>query len=181
MKKQKKKNTSKAFTLMEVLIVVIILSVLAVIAIPNYQKTLIKSRYDTLKTYAKTIVLAADRYQMQSGHYTTKFSELDITYPIDSTTDHDGYSVTELKNGITCTINDNEGGDREMRNVICQRQVTPTVVMAYAHPFSSSPNVRECWVFSSDEEDSPNKICKEEASRISPNLQENGANIYFYN
>ena len=69
---------NQAFTLIELLVVVLIIGILAAIAVPQYQKAVIKSRYAALKDLSRSIIEAEELYYLANGTYTDKFSDLDI-------------------------------------------------------------------------------------------------------
>ena len=66
------------FTLIELLIVVLIIGILAAIALPKYQKAVMKSRYNTLKNLTKSIFVAEHAYYLANGKYTEELEDLDI-------------------------------------------------------------------------------------------------------
>ena len=70
-----------AFTLIELLVVVLIIGILAAIAVPQYQKAVVKSRYSTMKNLAKSIAQAEDAYYLSNGRYTLNAEDLDLTIP----------------------------------------------------------------------------------------------------
>ncbi len=69
------------FTLIELLVVVLIIGILAAVAVPQYKKAVIKSRYSTVKNMTKSIATAEEIYFMGNGQYTANFDALDINLP----------------------------------------------------------------------------------------------------
>lgn len=64
------------FTLIELLVVVLIIGILAAIALPQYQVSVMKSRYVQVKTMLQNIHKAENIYWMERGEFATNFSEL---------------------------------------------------------------------------------------------------------
>ncbi|WP_428049183.1 type IV pilin protein [Candidatus Avelusimicrobium caledoniensis] len=71
-------KSKQAFTLIELLVVVLIIGILAAVALPQYQKAVIKSRYAALKNMTKTIADAEEAYYLANNTYSTDFDELAI-------------------------------------------------------------------------------------------------------
>ena len=71
----------KGFTLIELLVVVLIIGILTAVALPQYQKAVIKSRYAKLKPIVQSIKNAENIYYLANGKYTGDFAELDIDLP----------------------------------------------------------------------------------------------------
>jgi len=72
----------KAFTLLELLVVVLIIGILAAIALPQYKLAVAKSRYATIKNLAKALYEAQQRYYLSNGEYTNNFIKLDVELPL---------------------------------------------------------------------------------------------------
>jgi len=70
---------NKAFTLIEVLVVVLIIGILTSIAVPQYQRAVLKSRLSQAMTIAGIIRDAEHVYYSTYNTYTADLNELDIT------------------------------------------------------------------------------------------------------
>ncbi len=71
----------KGFTLIELLVVVLVIGILTAIALPQYQKTVLKAGVVDAISAARTIASAQQLYYLNHGSYTIKFNDLDITLP----------------------------------------------------------------------------------------------------
>lgn len=69
------------FTLIELLVVVLIIGILAGIALPQYERAVMKSRYGTMIPLVKSLADAQESYFMANGHYTSDLTELDVEIP----------------------------------------------------------------------------------------------------
>lgn len=70
--------SKRAFTLLELILVVIILGILASLGLTNYTKTVEKSRIAEAKTILGQIRTAEEAYKLEYGGYTDSFSELGL-------------------------------------------------------------------------------------------------------
>jgi len=77
------KNTTKGFTLIELLVVVLIIGILSSIALPQYTKTVEKSRALEGKMYAETWIKGQQLYHMANGTFAnaSNMSNMDISLP----------------------------------------------------------------------------------------------------
>ncbi len=74
----KNKNTRRGFTLIELLVVVLIIGILAAVAVPQYQKAVLKSRFTQVLTNVDALVKAQKVYYLANGTYATDENELDV-------------------------------------------------------------------------------------------------------
>ena len=136
---------NKGFTLIELLVVVLIIGILAAIALPQYNFSVAKSRYATLKFVTKSIKEAMDRYYLVNNVYSTKFSNLDIDLDVDY--QNEGSNYVNFKDGSDCELI--SSGD-----VWCGRQI-------FKKRMRYISNGR-CVAYSMDTTDMYNKICQQE-------------------
>ncbi|MBQ3666507.1 MAG: prepilin-type N-terminal cleavage/methylation domain-containing protein, partial [Elusimicrobiaceae bacterium] len=69
----------RGFTLIEVLVVVLIIAVLAAVAVPQYQKAVLKSRFSSLMPTTKAVHNGNEAYYLMHSGYARLLNELDVT------------------------------------------------------------------------------------------------------
>jgi type IV pilus assembly protein PilE len=74
-------KNKKGFTLIELLVVVLIIGILAAIALPQYQKAVLKTRMSGAIPVLKAIIDAQEVFFNVHGYYTNDITELDISIP----------------------------------------------------------------------------------------------------
>ena len=149
---------NQAFTLIELLVVVLIIGILAAIAVPQYQKAVVKSRLSTLKELVSSIKNAEEVYYLANGNYTDKFEDLDITLP--GRLDEDGVYYGDY---WYCSL------------TLTQASCNVTDLLYFVKNFSninSRPNVDTCGAEFYNE--AANKICQQETGKTTPAWTGNG-------
>ena len=72
----------KAFTLIELLVVILIIATLSAIALPKYQRAVMRARYVQVETLASSMWNAEQAYHALNGKWTVDFRALDIQVPV---------------------------------------------------------------------------------------------------
>lgn len=86
--------SQKGFTLIELLVVVLIIGILAAVALPQYEKTVWKSRASEMMTWMKSLGEAQELYHMANGSWAYALDELDV--------DFSGFSVPQSGKAQPC-------------------------------------------------------------------------------
>lgn len=73
---------NRAFTLIELLVVVLIIGILAAIAVPQYQKAVMKANLHKGIPIVESLYQAQQAYYLTHGEFATDVDNLDISIPI---------------------------------------------------------------------------------------------------
>ena len=151
---------NKAFTLIELLVVVLIIGILAAIAVPQYQKAVLKANLHKGIPLVESLYQAQQAYYLTHGDFATDLDTLDISLPVDSSCTKkqtDSYSWYYCKNFGYIGIWDN------FSNV----QFAPkSFEISYLHYIKDdhrndnlNMNAGETWCFASPNSDAAQSIC----------------------
>ena len=113
---------NKAFTLVELLVAILIIGILATIALTQYKRADLKSKYIDMKNSLYTIANAEERYLLLNGKYTDNRDNLDINFPFSETV-NEKHKI-QVSNNITCGIEGAADGWHMMYCSISKYRIT---------------------------------------------------------
>ena len=140
-----KENKIKGFTLIELLVVVLIIGILSAVALPKYEKAILKSRFVQMQTAIRAIYDAQTVYQLANGEYATQFSDLSLDF---GTIDENNPKIIR-KGKIWCNLDDAE------QRFICHFSYTQLIVQNWY-----KPRRQQCCVYKDDNFKGEN-LCQE--------------------
>lgn len=131
------------FTLIELLIVVLIIGILAAVALPQYQKSVERSRVAAIQPLLRAIASAKASYFMANGSYPRKFEELDISLPSSCTVPRDveDYGQACFCNDFDYTIYLDSPSDN---TVMVRMVVSDSAIFFHYSPKDSSSTCTSC-------------------------------------
>jgi len=151
------------FTLIELLVVVLIIGILAAVAVPQYQKAVMKSRIAKVIPAVHALKAGEEMYYMSNGKYTQTGTDGSLGLDIDalqgcSATDNDGDLLVCNDFFINIVTSGKSGGlDYNILAGIGDSGFREIGYMVYLD-YSAYPNRRECIAYQDNK--LANDVCK---------------------
>ncbi len=92
----------KGFTLIELLVVVLIIGLLAAVAVPQYQKAVLKANLSKAIPLVETLYTAQQAYKLANGDFAEDVDDLDVAIPVNESCTKDqtgGKSIYQCNYG----------------------------------------------------------------------------------
>ena len=157
-----------AFTLIELLVVVLIIGILAAVAVPQYQKAVLKSRFSTIKNLTKSLANAEEVFYLANGYYTPDISQLDLDVPTPtSSTLNDTYGVHIYPWG-QCVLDMNAYSPAAYCRLTDSNGNLQIGFLINFNASSKYPGQAACYAYGSSQNTLQHKICQAETGQSTP-------------
>ncbi len=172
------------FTLIELLVVVLIIGILAAVAVPQYQKAVVKSKLATLKAIVDNVAQAAEVYYLANGEHPSTFDQLDVDIPAPISTSYQasngGGSLTYTYDwGYCILLNYPKVGGKAQYLTGCRNNQAHVSYVRYFTGTTVLPVGAACSV-KDDTDKVALAVCKEETGQTVPGYSATDNKVFFY-
>ena len=176
-------KNKQAFTLIELLVVVLIIGILAAVALPQYQKAVLKSRYATVKDLTHTIAQAEETYFLATGEYTHDIDALPIDFPTTGACTTSQWSAECPTSFGECRITSTMGSPENTMYpyITCTiKQDNKIVIYLQLNLGASWNQPGASFCYAHQENPAANQICKLETGKNVPSQSNNNMQVHGY-
>ncbi len=174
-----KKSNKQAFTLIELLIVVLIIGILAAVALPQYQLAVDKARLGKLLNMVNAVKKAQKVYFLENGTYTANWQ--DLTLDFSGTISGVYFTSNE---GWQLQLSLSSWGNGSANGVKAKDAALPDITIWNFYGNDTVWNEHlSCYAFASNAR--ANRLCKSATARDVRNTSSGSGNgltyVYFFN
>ncbi|MGN0015941.1 MAG: type IV pilin protein [Candidatus Avelusimicrobium sp.] len=139
------------FTLIELLVVVLIIGILSAVALPQYNRAVLKARYSEIQTIISAYKTAAEAYYMANGAYPDYWHDMDLEPPSGCTANDTTTGNYMACKNSTLSI---DLYNANQKNLVGFYRPNGKIKVAYIQwlDVSAKPGKRECWALAGDAE-----------------------------
>ncbi len=169
-----KRGAHQGFTLIELLVVVLIIGILAAVALPQYKKAVLKSRFAQVKIMADTLSKAMEVYYLTNGKYTWDIKELDVDFNYTETRSNGSPGTACSEETTTCYYMTDWGlCDIDKRGAVsCAFTIKGDRILSYikmlSHYIYSQAGNTYCRANDAQAGDATYQICQAETGQSTP-------------
>ena len=154
---------NRAFTLVELLVVVLIIGILAAIAVPQYQKAVMKANLHKGIPLVESLYQAQQAYYLANGDFATDIDDLDLTIPKDESCKKTQTTATSY---YSCSF----GIIGMWNNFTNMQYITTNGSLAYLHFLRDLPDHSmkegEVWCFAKPNNTNAQGVCLSEGGSL---------------
>ena len=164
------------FTLVELLVVVLIIGILAAVALPQYNKAVIKARVATILPLLQNMRQAQEAYYLANNSYAEDMTQLDVEWPSNCTFEEGGHDAGPCGSYFYFSIKGSFPSENystiaeycpnaNTQWAICNDKKDFSITYRYAHA-KNYPNERLCSIHNSSA--LGESICKSLSGKSAP-------------
>ena len=153
-------KNKNAFTLLELLVVVLIIGILAAIALSKYQLVVDKSEFAKLQSTVASLRDAYDEYVMINGKGTNNFDNLSFTLPSDFVVSYQDYGLSQCRSNDNMFCCMSSYGDSWSALINCGKKNLSFIYSESLFGFNGVKVKRQGRCLAEENNDRANRLCE---------------------